>query len=98
MTRIVHTDAEIDLVDGARYYQEQAGLRLAQDFLNEFERSAKMIESQPHLGSPWIGGTRRWILKRFPYSIVYQIMPSGDVWIMAVAHQSRHPNYWTKRK
>ena len=36
-------------------------------------------------------------MKHFPYSLVYTV--SGDeIRILAVAHHSRRPGYWTGRK
>jgi hypothetical protein len=49
----------------------------------------------PEQGSPYLYGTRRFILLRFPYSTVYLSLEVGH--IVAVAHQSRRPGYWRKR-
>src|SRR5262245_60119874 len=39
---------------------------------------------------------RRFLLKRFPYVVIYEIM-TEEVVILAVAHGRRRPHYWRKR-
>ena len=39
---------------------------------------------------------RRFLMRRFPYSILHRI--GGEVVrILVVKHHSRHPDYWRKR-
>jgi hypothetical protein len=40
---------------------------------------------------------RRGLLRRFPYSVVYEVLPD-EVIILAVAHTSRRPRFWIKRR
>ena len=35
--------------------------------------------------------------RKFPFSLIYSVEGSL-IWIIAVAHQSRRPGYWRKRK
>jgi hypothetical protein len=40
---------------------------------------------------------RFYLLKRYPFQIIYRPI-SGDQWlIVAVAHSSRRPGYWSNR-
>ena len=41
-------------------------------------------------------GVRRKSLARFPYSVLYTVDPDV-LYIVAVAHQKRRPNYWLRR-
>jgi hypothetical protein len=34
--------------------------------------------------------------RRFPFRVVYELQPDR-IWIVAVAHLSRRPGYWTRR-
>ena len=77
-----------------RYASERQSL--AADFLTEVERATQRIGTFPDHGSPYLGGTRRVLLRRFPFSIVYH-SPQDDLLIVAVAHQSRRPDYWRAR-
>ena len=44
----------------------------------------------------YLYGTRRFVLHRFPFSIIYLDEPDG-VTIVAVAHNKRRPGYWKRR-
>jgi hypothetical protein len=39
---------------------------------------------------------RRCPLKRFPYNVVFQILP-GEIRVIAVGHDQRRPLYWRNR-
>ena len=43
------------------------------------------------------GGYRRVNLKVFPFYIAY-IIREDTLWIIAIAHSHRKPEYWIKRK
>jgi hypothetical protein len=36
-------------------------------------------------------------LRRFPYSIVYLLLPE-EIRVLAIAHQRRKPGYWSGRR
>lgn len=93
----LHPEAESDLREAAEYYRERAGLALAQAFFAEFEHTMNLLLQHPMLGAAWLHGKRRHVMKRFPYSVVYSIA-GQDIQVLAVAHQSRRPGYWRKRK
>ena len=42
-------------------------------------------------------GARGYMLKRFPYDIVYRLVGDGELEVVAVAHHKRRPGYWAKR-
>lgn len=90
-------EAERDLVEGGLYYSRQANEPLGHAFVSEFERSAALLSEQPELGVPWRGKVRRFPLRRFPYSIVYDLH-TDRIRILAVAHQSRKPGFWRDRE
>ena len=46
---------------------------------------------------PSVRGTRRALVHRFPYAIVYREATDGAVEIVAVAHFKRRPKYWSER-
>jgi plasmid stabilization system protein ParE len=48
----------------------------------------------------WAAGphsTRRFLLRKFPFTLVYRERVSGKIQILAVAHTSRRPGYWKGR-
>jgi plasmid stabilization system protein ParE len=87
--------AKTDFRDAVLWYEDQRfGLG------DEFARS---VSAAPHLIArgpkrwPARQGLRRYVLRRFPYTIAYRFV-SGSVEILAVAHQKRDPASWTDRR
>ena len=80
----------------AAYYQSQASVSVADAFLDEFERAARLIVEYPGLGSPASRGRRLMPLRRFPFSLLYRV-EGDEIRISAVAHQRRRPGYWRSR-
>lgn len=85
--------AEKELGDAFIYYREQGGINLAQAFITEFERVAILLCANTGFGTP-VGGERRsYLLRRFPYSLIYRATPTG-LRILVVGHQHRRPVFW----
>jgi plasmid stabilization system protein ParE len=74
----------------------QRSLKAAESFLREFERGLELISESPRRWPRFEAGTRRYVLPRFPYSIVYRELRHG-IEVVAVAHQKRRPGYWHGR-
>jgi len=62
----------------------------------ELDRAVDLILRTPQRWPLYVHGTRHYLLRRFPYSIVYREM-SGVVRVVAVAHGRRRPGYWINR-
>jgi toxin ParE1/3/4 len=96
---VLITEAELDLSKAARWYQSQAGLEEAfiaavVDALIEIERHPRRYPGPP--GYRGRHDVHRLLLDRFPYSIVYQILPNR-LRVVAVAHVRRRPRFWERR-
>lgn len=76
---------------------ESAGL--GGDLLDEFSASIARLTLNPESGNPISAdqNTRRLLVARFPYQIVYRIRPS-EVAVVALAHLKRRPGYWKHRE
>lgn len=61
--------AREEFLAAANYY-DAASPGLGQDFIVEVERAVARISTFPDHGSPYLAGTRRIVLRRFPYDIV----------------------------
>ena len=85
-----------ELHTAIRFYARE-GRSLAADFVTEVAKSLEQIERNPRIGKRDSGGTRRYILKRFPYSLIYRLTASNAIELIAVHHQSRRPDYWRNR-
>jgi len=89
------TPARYEFLAEVNYYNKtQAGLGAR--FVSAVEEAAARALAFPLAGSLSIAGTRRVILRGFPFSIFYRIEPSGIV-IFAVSHHARHPEHWVTR-
>jgi hypothetical protein len=65
-------------------------------FLAEFERAVALLLRHPALGAIWLHNMRRYVMRRFPYSIIYVIV-DDQLRVLSVAHHSRRPGYWQDR-
>ena len=97
MTYLLHPSAEKDIADALDFYTEQAGLLVAQRFLDEFERVAGLLVTHPGFGTPTTKGRRVFPLRVFPYSVVYRQIEAG-IRIIVVRHQHRKPGYGGARR
>lgn len=73
-----------------------ANAELGLAFVAEFERAASLVLSNPSLGAVF-RSTRRYILRRFPYGIIYKVTVE-ELQILAIAHHRRRPGYWAQRR
>ena len=74
----------------------QRSLKAAESFLREFDRGLALIAESPRLWPRFEAGTRRYVLRKFPYSIIYRLI-TERIEVVAVAHQRRRPGYWHGR-
>lgn len=87
--------AQAEFEDAARYYDEQRqglGDELRQEMRNFLSRLRQTPLSFPVEG----GDIRRLILARFPYKLLYSV-ESDYIYVIAVAHRRRSPDYWIDR-
>jgi plasmid stabilization system protein ParE len=93
MTYSLSAEAAEELEEAFLHYQEHASSKVAQSFLDEFERAAALVDEYPGIGTKASNGRRIFPLRRYPYSLVYRSAGEEGVRIGAVAHQSRGPKY-----
>ena len=97
MTRIsFHRLAERELNDAAAYYESESS-GLGNIFLDEVERFIEAIARNPNGGVKVRGQVRRRLLHRFPYGILYKVMPK-EIRVLAVMNLKRRPMYWIGRE
>lgn len=86
------TPASRDLADAAEYYEKQIpGLGI--QFMDEVEAAISRIVAFPLAWQPLSQRTRRCLLNRFPYGLIYEQRKS-EIVIVAVGHQHRQPDFW----
>jgi plasmid stabilization system protein ParE len=88
-----------EAVDEARvaleWYQARSHTA-AEAFLAELDRGIENVRAAPEAYPPYLHGTRCYLFHRFPYLLVYRIVPSA-LQVIAVAHSRRRPGYWKAR-
>lgn len=100
MSLRLHQRALEEIRETAKWYHAR-GQGLSGRFLADVHAALEKIEVQPSAGSkletmPPDETFRRLLLKGFPYLIVFEAI-GNDVFVYAVAHASRQPNYWRRR-
>lgn len=91
----LRAEAEADLEDAAGWYERQRS-GLGGEFLSEVERTLDLIQSNPEAFSAVYRGTRRSLVRRFPFGVHYRII-QDRILVFAVMHVSRDPERWKGR-
>jgi toxin ParE1/3/4 len=71
--------------------------QLGRDFLAELHLTLDHVAESPEMGSHVGKQARRRRIARFPFDLIYRV-DSDLVLIVAVAHHSRRPRYWSRRQ
>jgi plasmid stabilization system protein ParE len=81
-----------ELEDAADFYDlERPGL--GTEFVDAVYEALGDLLEFPEACPVLLGETRRLVLRRFPYSVLYWV--DGDTLaVSAIAHQRRRPGYW----
>ncbi|MFO1432119.1 MAG: type II toxin-antitoxin system RelE/ParE family toxin [Candidatus Competibacteraceae bacterium] len=87
--------AKQELDDATRYYEIQYR-GLGKRFRKEVYIAVKRILKYPEAWSSSGGDVRKCLLHKFPYKLLYSI-EADHIFIIAVAHQHRRPDYWIGR-
>ncbi len=95
MTLDFHPAAAEELIAAGRFY-EQRRTGLGHAFLDSVDAALTMLQRNPAIGRADKRGRRRWLVRHFPFLIIYRIQ-GQFLHILAVAHTSRRPDYWKCR-
>lgn len=94
-----HRSARSELIRAAERYEDQAD-GLGDAFLTEVSAGLTLLQEHPEAGEVIVQRPRRpirrWVLERFPYTIIY--VPGVRLRVLAVAHARRLPGYWSSRR
>jgi len=90
-----HPDAKGEFNKAIDYYNEcQPNLGL--EFVKEVFNSIQLILKFPDAWSPFSKSTRRCMINRFPYGLIYQ-KNENEIYIIAVMQLNKKPTYWHER-
>jgi len=90
-----HPEARAEANAAFEYYWIKSPLA-ALNFDDELGEAYRALQKTPHLYANYLHGTRRVLLDRFPYFVVFRER-LHDIQIVAIAHAKRRPGYWAKR-
>ena len=92
---VLAPNAEQDIADAFLWYRERNELA-ADGFRAEVFDAIERIGDSPLSRPADEEGNRHRVLKRFPYLIVFEILPE-EILVIAIAHSKRKPWYWKGR-
>ena len=87
--------AQKELDESFVYYEgKQNGLGYR--FIEDITMAIDLIQTYPFGWSKVSKNTRRCLLKRFPYGVIYQ-KRDDKILVIAIANLYKKPNYWVNR-
>jgi hypothetical protein len=90
-----HPEAEAEFNAAIDYFEEiETGL--GYDFAVEIFSTIERIIPTPNAWPTLDEDIRRCLVKRFPYGVLYSEEQDG-IWIIAIMHLHRSPDYWKQR-
>ena len=95
-TARLHDDASKEYDAAFDWYLERSD-DAALGFDAEVNRAIGLIVESPQRWPIGPHGTRRFLLRRFPFFLIYRERTPVEIQIVAVAHTSRKPGYWKHR-
>jgi toxin ParE1/3/4 len=90
-----HPQAQQEYLAALGWYGERS-LDAALNFERAIDRAVGRIRDAPQRWPIYFRDFRKYTLRQFPFSIVYQDF-SSEILILALAHGWRQPGYWKDR-
>lgn len=92
---VIRPEAEDDLKEAFSWYENKRN-GLGYDFLLQVEAGLRFIEKNPKVFQEEYKGTRKYLIKRFPYKIIY-LVKKEKIIVLAITHGKRSPNLIKER-
>ena len=89
--------ANRDVKRALDYYKRVAGVKVAENFIDQLEAKVARITKNPTSYRIVTRDLRCANLDRFPYQIVYRIAPKSLIRILSVRHHKQHPDFGLDR-
>ena len=93
---LVADAAEVEYTDSLKWYAERSR-RAAEGFEAEFGQALESIAAHPDRYPLCDDRHRFYLLKRYPFQIIYRKTSDARWLVVAVAHASRRPGFWLNR-
>ncbi|MFN0056760.1 MAG: type II toxin-antitoxin system RelE/ParE family toxin [Planctomycetales bacterium] len=93
---VIAAAAEDDFAESLRWYAERS-MRAAEGFQAEFQRALESIATNPDRFPSCDNRHRYCLLKPYPFHVIFRELSRDQCLVVAVAHTSRRPGYWSIR-
>ena len=90
-----HPEAEAELIEAARFYEQRLP-SLGTQFLDAVESAIRIIQNAPKQCRVIEADVRLYLMPRFPFGIYYRVLPD-QLRILTIKHHSRHSDSWCFR-
>ncbi|MEO8496966.1 MAG: type II toxin-antitoxin system RelE/ParE family toxin [Planctomycetota bacterium] len=91
----LHPEAIAEARAAREWYAERSTIA-ANAFMAELDVAIDRICESPERWAADLHGTRRYLMNRFPFVVVYRVT-EDKIQVIAVAHGKRKPGYWRHR-
>ena len=95
-TELEYLEEALEEAEAAAGWYAERSASAAAGFSEEIDTAESAIADFPDAWPPFDHGTRRYLLRRYPFSVIYRI-EARRILIVAVAHGHRRPGYWKSR-
>jgi plasmid stabilization system protein ParE len=92
---IVSSPAEREYAEALTWYMERS-VRAAEQFDMEVDRALREIAAAPDRFPRCDERHQYFLMRKFPFQVIYR-RAGDDIIVMAFAHTSRSPGYWSGR-
>ena len=89
-------EAMADFEAATDWYLDEQAFIAADDLADEMEYALALLQKFPEIGKAASDGTRAFVLRKFPFSLIYRVQPD-HIRVVAVVNHSRRPGFWVGR-
>lgn len=89
-------EAAAEIEEAIAFYESRAPGK-GDEFRDTVEEGIRRIRVHPKAYPPYLDRFRKYVVPGFPYLIFY-VEFDDHVWVAAVPHAKRQPNYWINRQ
>ena len=92
---VIRPDAQDDIREAGAWYGDVRD-RNGKTFIDALDDAFDLISEHPEAFQMVYRSARRYVLKRFPYNLIY-VVTENAVEVIALVHGSRRPKVWKRR-
>jgi hypothetical protein len=90
--QIVILDKAFQEIENARDFYEKNQINLGTSFTKEVFSILEILESNPLLFPVKFNNMREAMIKKFPFVVIFEVLPNDEIIVLSVFHFRRNPN------